>query len=286
MSRTRSEPAQVDLFPFTAVLLSAMGALVLLLFGLLSEAAADVAAPPAAADRAHVDVAALEVNLGWWDDRLPRDRAELELRRSRHEDFEAETALRIAQARDQEERLAIQRALRERPWVVVEQLQRRLADLGRLEGEAGTQLQARRETVTELEERARQREDELERLELESSARQRRVPVVWRGSSRTNLEPVFFDCTGGSLQEIGGARFDLGVDESDLTAVDRDFMKHVQRLQRENRYAVFVVRPSGIDHYILAALLCRKAKTAYGYVVVEDDVVLEFPEEAGGEENR
>ncbi len=270
----------MDLFPFTAVLLSAMGALVVMLFAMTTANAADSEPPAPRPQRAHVDLQALLDLIA----EREADAESLAQGWAEHEQFESKSMEMEDEAARLDGDLERDRSRRLRPGVQVDELRQRIAELSQLEGDAGTRMAAQRVSISEQNSNAEGRDAQREQREEQFEQQRDRVPVVWRGASETDLRPVFFDCTASAVSQVGGKRYELGVDDPEFTSADNAFMAHITGLKTDDRYAVFIVRSSGIQFYNLAVFLCGQVDASYGYIVVEDDVVLEFPAEETTEE--
>ncbi|MFT5292475.1 MAG: chemotaxis protein histidine kinase CheA [Planctomycetota bacterium] len=280
MRRGRDESSPVDLFPFTAVLLSAMGALVVMLFAMTSANAADADPPAARPQRAHVELQALLDLIA----EREADAESLAQGWAEHEQFESKSEEMEDDVVRLQEDLEQDRTRRQRPGVQVDELRQRIAELSQLEGDAGTRVAAQLASIAEQNANAEDRETQLSQRQQEFEDQRDRVPVVWRGASETNLRPVFYDCTAKAVSQVDGKSYDLGIDDPEFTSADNAFTAHMKELKKDDRYAVFIVRSSGIRIYDLAVQLCGRADASYGYIVVEDDVVLEFPAEVTTQE--
>lgn len=276
----RRQRLQVDTFPFLAVLLCAMGALILLLLVL------DRRAKIVAAHKARQALAQLQeeqqqaaaARLAEWERRRQALRDQL-----RREEAGVTAELQAAQSQLQQattayaaEQTAIQH-LKELAQSVQQALHNDAQGLA-----------DRQKALVAAEQRTARASAEVERLsaglhQLErtladlQAARRQQPPIYsvvpYRGKQGDNRRPVYVECQGNQV-----------IFHPDRQVVDLpggDVRAEVQRRLAGqapgNAYLLFLVRPSGILTYYRTMSLLHGLPLDFGYEFIEADWQLEFP---------
>ena len=304
MRRPRSR-LTVSTFPFLAVLLCAMGALILLLlvFDRRAKEAAKARAE-AKAQAAH-DAERLEHQR-----RLEKILANNAA--ARHEDgkqsAERKSALEKEIAANKNREASLRDAARNANMILAEAAAATAKDLGAVEmaRDAIGRLEARRNEVHELrrkageqktrvdEERSRQERD-LARLEAVLSRvraererdRQTYSIVPYRGKQGENRKPLYIECSASGLVFLPDrlevdpvAHPRRALDEIDRRADEQNTRLKAMGLQATQRpYLMLLVRPDGIGAYYRFQVLTKPYDIDFGYELVDADWVLDIPAE-------
>jgi hypothetical protein len=295
----------VSTFPFLAVLLCAMGALILLLlvFDRRAKEAAKARAE-AKAQAAH-DAERLEHQRRL--EKILADNAAV-----RHEDgkqsAERKSALEKEIAANKNREASLRDAARNANMILAEAAAATAKDLGAVEmaRDAIGRLEARRNEVHELrrkageqktrvdEERSRQERD-LARLEAVLSRvraererdRQTYSIVPYRGKQGENRKPLYIECSASGLVFLPDrlevdpvAHPRRALDEIDRRADGQNTRLKAMGLQATQRpYLMLLVRPDGIGAYYRFQVLTKPYDIDFGYELVDADWVLDIPAE-------
>jgi len=272
MTRFRpTEGPTISLFPFLAVLLCTMGALLVLLV-LFSRSAkhADhaAAAPDPAEDRETLELA--KEQLAW--------------RRRQLEEIREKTAADLARARLQ--------------LAGVEDGARALADeLASLERLSEALLQTREPTaddaaaIADLEQRLKDAREAIDKARKERADKPPAYAVVpYEGKNGTHRRPLYIECCidGVFLQpegiRLGPADFEGPPGPGNpLASGLRAAREHLARQQADSGdpavqpYPLLLVRPSGVMAYYAAREAIQSWGSEFGYQFIDEDWTLTFP---------
>jgi hypothetical protein len=276
-SRAQLDAGSVSLFPFLAVLLCTMGALIVILVVVASQARASAAARAAeqAAEQLPADP--------------PVDPIELEMAQWRVE--------QLAAARDQTS-ADLERARLELSGIEdhLRRLQQERDELARAAGAlaaAGQQNETQRAALAADVDRANQ---QVARLELEVAAARKKSAgnrpsysiVPYEGPNRTRRRPLFIECTADRVilqpERIVLTEQDflppLGPGNP-LAAALRASSEYLDRNDpsggAEKPYPLIVVRPAGINAYYAVRRALSSWGSDFGYEMIDEDWKLEFP---------
>jgi len=298
MSRKRQASHSSNLFPFLAVLISAMGALILLLLIVAQKAGKDrdqeyaqnreklIAEStnlPALPEKKNFPDVALVPDLVIPElvqhklEPLPAivDRR-LEIQRKiaevRHElKVRAESAKPTTDIPEKNARLSELSA-------ALQSLQSQLASIKKAKEEAAKQSAKLKSDYASLDARRR----ELERKARATSERFSIVPYY--GPNGTSREPIYIECHQSSImiqpEGIELKPNDLP-DANDAENVLAKVMRVLMTQERSNGrrpYPLIVVRPDGVATFYIARGALSFLETDYGYELVPDDVELDFGE--------
>lgn len=278
MSRARRAPSSpVQLFPFLAVLVSTMGALVLLLLAINRQ----------------VSLQAIAAAIGLL---AKQTSAEEETLASRHQQLEQEVAaIRGQLRRAQSEQTTVEQQL--------------IASDRRIRSDAARTESLRHELNT-LQSKRTESERSIESLLGEIAAIQAAkaqfiasqqnsdrtfVPVVHPGANGTARQPIYIECTSKAVilhpEEIaiptGALDPEVGAGDALARAVraladyylNRDVGKENAAAMREwEPYPLLLVRPDGVSAYYLARQALEQLELPFGYELVEADWVLRYPD--------
>jgi hypothetical protein len=300
--RTAKSSTSISLFPFLAVLVCTMGALILLLLAMTQkirlqalgkalasihvasespQPAAKVAVPPVVSDV---------------DDEVLRER-EAAWRRQVDEASSQRDRQRVTVAERQRDLAETERKLRE-SQKRLKQARVRLAalDVEQVElTEDEKKLLAEQEQVGEKVALTQQR---LERLKQQQAAAPSKYSLVpYDGASGTTRRPLYVECSGKGLRILPEDEF-LGPEELDgftsnynpllaglralsdywatYGGITRSDGGRVEVDQREP-YVLLLVRPSGSVSYYVARKMIAGLRIPYGYELIEEDWQVDLP---------
>jgi len=304
MRRPRSR-LTVSTFPFLAVLLCAMGALILLL--LVFDRRAKEAAKARAESKAQAahDAERLEHQR-----RLEKILAHNAAARQEDgkQSAERKSALEKEITANKNREASLRDAARNASMILAEAAAATAKDLGAVEmaRDAIGRLEARRNEVHELrrkageqktrldEERSRQERD-LARLEAvlarvraeRERDRQTYSIVPYRGKQGENRKPLYIECSASGLVFLPD-RLEIdpvahprrALDEIDRRADEQNKRLKAMGLQATQRpYLMLLVRPDGIGAYYRFQVLTKPYDIDFGYELVDADWVLDIPAE-------
>ena len=272
--RRQQATVSVSLFPFLAVLICTMGALILLLVVIARRARLQAAQVVATEAAQRDDELKLERDLLQW--RIEQLKTSLEKTQSQL----AEARLGLGHLEDHARRLGDQLA----------QLQATLKDLDRLGG-AGYRQRSKLET--ELQQiKAHTAEVRRRLAEARRAAEERRhsyAVVPYRGPHQTHRRPIYVECRSDAivLQPEG-----IVLTEDDfsgplgpgnpLAAALRAAREHLlaqgslDPQQAGEPYPLLLVRPDGIEAYYAARTAMKSWASEFGYELIGEDWKLDF----------
>ncbi len=273
MSRFRpAEGPAISLFPFLAVLLCTMGALLVLLvlFSRASREQGETAEQRQARAQEEADLALVRDSLAW---RLEQVKT-----------IKAKTADDLAKARLQ--------------LAGIEEHVRKLTDeLDGLEGEAAalavadSSMQVDDAELARLEERLKSARESLDEKRRDLESRPAKYAVIaYEGPSGTHRRPLYIECSieGVYLQPEG-----IRLTPSDfegpsgpgnpLASALRAAREHIANTTpgggetAVQPYPLLLVRPSGVMAYYAARDAIQSWGSDFGYQLIDEDWTLEFP---------
>lgn len=275
--RFRKPTVSLALFPFLAVLVCTMGALIVLLVLVVQQARVSVAAepvevavtPPPPDDDRQQQADAFD----WRRKILERQRTELTAKL-------ADSRLRLGHLEDHI------RSLQEK-WAQLQVAAEELDDLrsGKERAQADTALEQQR-----LQRAIAEARQELETLREEFNRRPRAFAIIpYAGPNGTKRRPIYIECTaqGIIIQPEGvvlrASDFDgpLGPGNP-LDAALRATRTHLNRLGTTGTegepYPLLVVRPDGAIAYNVARMAMKAWDDEFGYELIDAEMQLKFPE--------
>jgi len=288
--RQRRHKLQVSTFPFLAVLLCAMGSLILLL--LVLDRRARVVAHAKALQEA-AQASAVETSAA-------AHRAELE----RREHSLHQTLLN----QDQETREQV-KVLEERVNAAVENIEKERSSDQQLQETLGKErsrlagweqlLKSRRQEMSQSDEKTQLSQAEmarlsadLERMErtledlkaLRRRQRQTYSVVPYRGKHGFARKPLYVECTADELIFYPGriAIRALGLVPQEVHAeIDRRVARRAAATGKpaESAYLLLLVRPDGITTYYRTVEALKMLEVDFGYEFIDRDWALDFPED-------
>jgi hypothetical protein len=267
----------IQLFPFLAVLICAMGALIVLLVLVVQQARVSAAA--IRAERVQQDQAATAA-----ETQLVRDREDADWQREVLEQQRQELAHRLSDRRLELSHLEdhIRRLEQQYAELVAE-----ARDLERL----GHARQADESTAKQ--ELARLREEiDRERRQLETARQQAARPrsftiIPYAGPHGTRRRPIYIECRESGIviqpegivltpEDMAGP---LGPGNP-LDAALRAIREHWARVEGDKAgepYPLLIVRPDGAVAYAMARAAMAAWDSEFGYELIEADTELQYP---------
>ncbi len=271
MSQARQrDNSTPSLFPFLAVLLCTMGALVLLLVLIVSKAQAS--AKKMVTERQQ-EIEETETQID-----MARDKLASQLEKGRL-DIESK-------------RLALQ-GLEKQIRDLTDELDglRRTAEL--LDQDVNTTEQQKRESAeraTELEKQLAEASEKLKNKEIEKPTGNKPIFAIipYEGTNGTHRRPVYLECVeSGVIIQPEGVRLtlkDLAPPYGPGNPLDASIRTIRSRYASENSsltssaYPLLVVRPSGVRSYAMARQAIASWDDQFGYELIDETMELAFPE--------
>jgi hypothetical protein len=287
-NRSASETSDsISLFPFLAVLLCTMGALLVLLVILVQRAAERSLLPDAPALKL---IAATNPGIDNTVDQtqLKRDLAEVTEYQKQLAGLQAEANRRL-----EEERLRLSHA-EEHTRRLQEELAKLSIAADQLDqtekNQEVDQEQAERE-MAQLEQLVADTEKQLETLRETSPGKRSYAIMPYKGPNGTYRKPIYIECTGkGVILQPEGLV--LTADDfiaptwpgNPLAAALRASREYLnEKAAKEGApeppdpYPLIIIRPGGIQQYALARAAITAWDSDYGYEFVDEDMKLAFP---------
>jgi hypothetical protein len=280
MSKVRRQAIGVALFPFLAVLICTMGALIVLLVLLVQQASLDaqeiVKERARAREQAAVDPLAAER-------KVAREKVEdeewrrgiLEAQRTERVDELANARLKVSHLADHIRRLQEQ----------AQSLMARATEIDRGQTSQSPDLTADQTELTKLQAEIARKKAELDAKKKELAAKEKSYALIpYDGPNGTKRRPIYIECTrhGVVLQPEG---LILGPDDfngplnpgNPLDAGIRAIREAwVRSGEPGEPYPLLVVRPDGIVAYQYARQALRGYDEEFGYELVGDDKKLDY----------
>ncbi len=281
MSKRRAAraSANVQLFPFLAVLLCAMGALILLLVIITGQAKEQ---------GQELRYEAVEQRI-----QLAEQRNDLQWRQSMVEQARDATSAQLSQARGA--LASLEHELRKR--------QDQLAELNAAESQTGNRLALEQLSLAELRDRLAKTKADVDAAEhsvdkkrrARSHTRDSFAVVPYQGPHATRRRPIYIECTSEAvvLQPEG-----IKLSEADFIASDiannplaaalraaQDYIiknRFVEGRDNGAPYPLLLVRPTGVGAYYAARAAMTNWGTEFGYELVDEDWQIDYlPPEQG-----
>jgi len=266
MSRRRPvEGPTISLFPFLAVLLCTMGALLVLLV-LFSRSAREDVATDSGADIADLEL--VKDSLGWRLEQLAgvRERTAADLAAAR---------LQLAGVEEHARTLSDE----------LEKLERTLAHVDA----GGPQPTA--PDLADLEEKLKSARESLDKARAEQQTKPPAYAVVpYVGTNGTHRRPLYIECSlDGVFLQPEGVRLSPGDFEgppgpgNPLACALRAAREHIARSSGASAdpaaqpYPLLLVRPSGVMAYYAAREAIQSWGSDFGYQLIDEDWTLAFP---------
>jgi hypothetical protein len=291
--KRRRHTLQVSTFPFLAVLLCAMGSLILLLLVIDRRAKVVMRAKALAAVRQMEADEAKEsaAHAAEWEQRR---RALHDQLQQQKQELEAQSAALKRQVADAANELKAEQAqgpgLESRLQAEKENTLREenmLAALARDASQKKEQSQAASAELARLSGELVKLEQTLEDLKALRKRQQQTYSLVpYRGHRGDNRQPIYVECAAASII-FHPDRLTIPTSDSSGSAVLQEVERRVNRQPSTNSestpkdapYLLLLVRPDGIVTYYRALAALRNLKIDFGYEFVEADWVLDFSQD-------
>jgi hypothetical protein len=275
MSRrsARQNTASLSLFPFLAVLICTMGALILVLVALSEHArrqgqAAAAAKTDTSADEARGETEILEWRIEQWQSVKTATQQQL-----------ADRRLALAHVEDHTRRLRDEAA----------ELLRATEQIEQTAAGAGQQQSVTRDDLTRLQSQIAEAEAALAERPAVSSAPASYAIIPYQGPSGTRRRPLYIECRADAiiLQPEGVVLrendFQAGLGPGNpLAAALRAAREHLLRQRNSSLgepgepYPLLLVRPSGIGSYYVAQAALKSWGSEFGYELIDEEWNVEF----------
>jgi hypothetical protein len=276
MSRARRAPSSpVSLFPFLAVLVSTIGALILLLLAINRQTTLRAVHALLDSIARHAD-------------------SELE----QFDETRNRLTQELATARDKLTALVVEeRTIDERLRGTDEQIRQRVDRITAVQAELQQLLDQRQQAELALSE-IRQQLDALDRAKTrladeQPNADRTFTPVVHAGSYGTTRRPIYIECTGDRViiqpeqiplpaRALAAGRDDNALARAvralSVYLVQRDQLRQASTESVATPYPVLLVRPNGIGAYYAARAALEWLDVPFGYELLDADWLLRYPE--------
>jgi hypothetical protein len=300
--KRRRHKLQVSTFPFLAVLLSAMGSLILVLLAVDQKARAaarakvqreaalvvEKAAQEAAARRAEMERKKQEAVTEWerkrdeLHHRLTTEERELQSRMSQLQQQLAEAIIRLREEQDEtgqlRRRLDVERGL-------LEGAERSLAQARNAQADVASHSEARHALLARMTKDVEQLERALAELKATRERDKQTYSVVpYRGRHGESRRPLYVECAADKL--IFHPDRHVLTDSSPAVEVraevERRFARQKELLAAteataNHPYLMVLVRPNGVNSYYHLQGALRGLDVEFGYEFIDADWLLDFP---------
>jgi len=277
--RFRKQAVSPSLFPFLAVLVCTMGALIVLLVLVVQQArvnASDIAQQRVAASKQerkkHEDQRLLLEDLQWQREVFDQQREELTKQLSDHR-------LELSHLEDHIRRL-------EAEWKT---LRAQAAEIQTIENQESADTKQRRTELDRLRheiELARQR---LEEAQEEAAARPQTFAIIpYNGANGTKRRPIYIECTehGVIIQPEGVVLAPRDFEgplgpgnplDASLRTIREYWARQGSFAKNGEPYPLLIVRPDGTLAYSYARQALKAWDDEFGYELIDADMQLEYP---------
>ncbi len=271
--RSGGDPS-ISLFPFLAVLICTMGALVPLLFAITRQARMQ------AAQTAVVKIAEKKAEIKTEHETMQWRIGQLKISREKTDGQVADARLELGHLEDHA------RGLREK----IPALEKTVAELDKLDGDDSRQQSEKMEELERLRLQIEAAKKQVTDAQIEATSRKKSYAIVpYEGPNQTYRRPIYLECRADAVVlRPEGIEFPEGDFEgplgpgnplaSGLRAV-REYLlsNHGFDPQREGEpYPLLLVRPDGIAAYYAARAAMTSWATDFGYELIEADWKLAF----------
>ncbi len=273
--RTQKSAVGVSLFPFLAVLICTMGALIVLLVLVVQLARVD------ASEETH------ETDLLTQPDVLQAEKEDYQWRRELLEQQRTEIRARTASKRLELSHLEQHiRELQQR-W---DALRQNAADLERRRNGDQVDLQGAEAELRQLQEAIDTAEKDLDAARQRAASQPPKYSIVpYDGPNGTHRRPIYLECTqAGVVLQPEGVLFPvadflgpLGPGnplDAALRAIREYYTRSATGASKGEPYPLLIVRPDGVDSYSAARAAMRAWDDEFGYELIDQSMELEFPE--------
>ncbi|MFV1965800.1 MAG: hypothetical protein ACC628_10285 [Pirellulaceae bacterium] len=277
--RFRKPAVKMSLFPFLAVLICTMGALIVLLVMVVQQARvyASHVSQDRFRERQEQDPRLAELQLQY-DDQLWR-RDIFKQQRSELTERLADRRLQLSHLEDHIRRL-------EREW---KQLRQQGAEFDSITGARAEEYAVAQAEVERLRSVLEASRREFEEAKREAATRPRTFAIIpYKGSHGTDRRPIYIECTeqGIILQPEGvvltaedfAGPMGPGNPLDAALRTTREYLARAGETERHGEpYPLLIVRPDGVVAYAVARAAMKSWDDEFGYELVEADVELAYP---------
>lgn len=300
MSRRRAESVSISLFPFLAVLISAMGAMILLL--LLVSRQAQQSRDAERREKELLVEPYVPLELGPLPERvkypeltaLPKFKLDPLVKKPLPElpplrDPRKELAARREQLGAELEKLHAAMDDPSAPKIENKRLAELVAAIEAMRNEAQRMAEERRQQELanrELEKQKRELGDLKRQIDWhEKHVENKYAIVAYTGPNGTSRRPIFLECTGSAIilqpegvripiSQLGDAR----QPNNAVTLMTANVVEYLDRTSGAfNAYPLIIVRPDGIGTYVYTQGALQHLPVPFGYELVNSEVELDFP---------
>ncbi len=287
--RATHESKPVGLFPFLAVLLCTMGALLVLLVVMAQRAGEQVLAeqldPPVASEPMQIAMQDHSAEATALAEQLKEVRTYQEKLRKLREQAEErlqKEQLRLSHLEEHARRIEHELALLA---IAAKQLEA-------TENDQSVDQQQAESELTRLKQLILETEEQLESLREEATGERSYAIVPYQGPNGTFRQPIYIECSKeGVVIQPEGIRFERsdfvapGWPGNPLAAALRASREYLNakaakagKPEPPDPYPLLIVRPDGITQYQLARAALASWDADFGYEFVDGDWNLEFPD--------
>ncbi|PQO39166.1 hypothetical protein C5Y96_04700 [Blastopirellula marina] len=283
MSRRRSarHTVEISLFPFLAVLICTMGALIVLFVVMVLQARTEAVA---------VDLPALSVPAPV-EPELPAPAPEPEPVEDYTEQMKELEQLRVARLKQLEEARLQLSGLEDHSHRLTEKIRKLRGDIAVLEGETENVTGSADDFETQkqrLNQQIAEAQTELEKVRQEIKGRKPAYALVpYDGQSGTRRQPIYIECTADRViiqpEGIGltGIDFQEPLGPGNPLAASLRTIREYRQSQgvpgQGNPYPLLIVRPGGAESYAAAREALNGWDDEFGYELVDEDTELAYP---------
>lgn len=286
-NRVQKPAVGMQLFPFLAVLICAMGALIVVLVLVVKHAR--VNAETIAEQRLQEDAespAADEPSKSATDAQLAQEQEDLDWRKDLLTQQRTELTQQLADRRLELSHLEDHIRRLEQKWKL---LQAQADDLKRVSQGRQVRRQSLDGELAQLQAELSQERQRLEQARQETAKRRRAFAIIpYRGPNGTERRPVYIECKATGIvihpegimltpEDMSGP---LGPGNP-LDATLRTIREHWVRVEGSARgsepYPLLIVRPDGAVAYAVAREAMSSWEDEFGYELVDNDMELAFP---------
>jgi hypothetical protein len=274
-STARRTHEAISLFPFLAVLICTMGALIVLLVLVMEQARRAATSPPPAqaGEDPHLEELRLQQQDQQWRVQvLQEQRDQLLAELSQRREYLTHVEKHIRELETNLRRL--------------HQEAQRLDELAKQSGADMQSVHARR---VQLEEAIAAAKASVEEAKQQAARRQASYAIIpYPGPNGTTRRPIYVECTGDSVI-LRPENVILRLDDfsepltpgNPFDAALRAAAKYLDQtvpMPNSQPYPLLIVRPDGIVAYALARRAMASWEDEFGYELIPSDMVLHFPD--------
>jgi len=283
VSRRRSarQSVEISLFPFLAVLICTMGALIVLFVVMVLQARTEAVA----ADLPPLSVPAAQ------EPQAPAPAPEPEPVEDYTEQMKELEQLRVARLKQLEDAGLQLSGLEDHSHRLTEKIRKLRADIAVLEGETDNVTGSADDFETQkkrLNQQIAEAQAELEKVREEIEGRKPAYALVpYDGQSGTRRQPIYIECTPDRViiqpEGIGltGNDFQQPLGPGNPLAASLRTIREYRQSQglpgQGNPYPLLIVRPGGAESYAAAREALNGWDDEFGYELVDEDTELAYP---------